>query len=231
MAGVFGVRKHTTLVYGMGVNDVDYVTETRLTTILPNGKRKSKVVWICPYYTRWKNMLRRCYCTGESRYLPTYIEAKVCDTWLSLSNFKTWMETQNWQGLQLDKDILIRGNKTYSPDTCAFVPSYINKLLLVRENDRGPYPLGVSKESVPKDMMKPLNKPFTSHLRSLKLGRFATPEEAHRAWQLAKADSIEISVSQWREESSYRLDVAGSLLERVIQLRTHAENRVETTFL
>lgn len=106
------------LVYGIGINDSGY----RVSSIV-NGKRVS-----CPYYSAWANMLNRCY--GESMLLarPGYSGVKVCDEWLVFSKFREWMEAQDWEGKQLDKDILT-DEAVYSPSTCAFVSSKINMLV------------------------------------------------------------------------------------------------------
>ena len=47
------------------------------------------------------------------------------------------------KGYHLDKDILTKGNKVYSEDTCVFVPNSLNQFLVSRVNFRGDNPLGV----------------------------------------------------------------------------------------
>ena len=51
------------------------------------------------------------------------------------------MESQEWEGKQLDKDIVIPGNKVYSPDACIFVDKRINNLMTSR-NSRA-LPIGI----------------------------------------------------------------------------------------
>ena len=46
--------------------------------------------------------------------------------------------------MHLDKDILCKGNKIYSPETCIFVPNNINILFVKRDKMRGEYPIGVN---------------------------------------------------------------------------------------
>jgi len=89
-------------------------------------------------------MLNRCYGKVHQDKFPTYKGCTVCDEWLVFSNFMLWMENQDWVGKQLDKDILIQGNKIYGPDTCLFVPEKINYLFCSSAERKGEYPIGVS---------------------------------------------------------------------------------------
>lgn len=113
--------KNKRLVYGVGNNDADYVVEKREEIGYVGGKRRRKLMWVCPYYQTWKDMIKRCYSTKCQEKFPTYKGCSVSADWHTFSNFKAWMEKQNWEGKQLDKDILIEGNKVYSPETCVFV--------------------------------------------------------------------------------------------------------------
>lgn len=107
------------LVYGVGINDVDYIIRI---------KKNKKLIWSCPFYIKWKTMLERCYSLKYQKKNPTYIGCSVCPEWRYFSAFRLWMENQKWQGLQLDKDLLVKGNKVYSPNTCCFLPQAINSL-------------------------------------------------------------------------------------------------------
>ena len=120
-------------VFGIGTNDADYQTQSK-----NNGKKTT-----CPYYRKWVGMLERCYSVKYQARRPTYIGATVAEEWLLFSTFKQWMETQDWEGLELDKDILVAGNKHYSPSTCCFVPRELNQLLNDRGASRGALPRGV----------------------------------------------------------------------------------------
>jgi hypothetical protein len=122
------------LVYGVGINDADYVTRPRI-----NGRRV-----ICPFYGKWMNMLARCYNPKYQAKQPTYIGCTVAEDWLTFSSFKAWMEKQDWEGKHLDKDLLEDGNKVYSPENCIFVSRAINNLLTDSAGKRGVYPQGVS---------------------------------------------------------------------------------------
>ena len=116
-------------VYGFGINDLDG-------PVTINGNNLK-------FYDVWYAMLTRCYSDKLQTRSPTYRGCSVCDEWLSLSTFKVWFDANYREGTALDKDILIPGNKVYSPDTCSFVPAYINSLLTDAGAIRGELPLGV----------------------------------------------------------------------------------------
>lgn len=112
--------KKGTLVYGVGTNDADY--QVAITEALGS---KRVIVWKCPYYQKWLNMLERVY--GSDR--AAYEGVSVCESWLTFSNFRSWMEVQDWQGKELDKDVL--GSSVYGPDACLFIHKVVNTLSIV----------------------------------------------------------------------------------------------------
>ena len=167
------------LLYGVGYFDGDY-TVTKTTRV--NGK--SKMIWICPYYDRWRHMLARCYSAKRLEKCSTYKGCKVCDEWLIFSNFKRWMEQQDWQDKELDKDLLIEGNKIYSPDTCIFVDRIVNTFILSCKKTRGNYLLGVIYDKERNLFRSECCNPFTK--KKEHLGRYSTEIEAHLAWKKRK---------------------------------------------
>lgn len=132
------MRKRTKLVYGVGINDANYRVR-----IVSHEGGKQKVLWSCPFYDRWANLLLRCYNKKELEKHPTYQGCSICEDWVYFSNFRRWMFSQNWEGKQLDKDILFPNNKVYSPETCVFVSQEVNKFLTDRRLHRGDLPIGV----------------------------------------------------------------------------------------
>ena len=99
-------------------------------------------------YIIWHSMMDRCYNPRRLEKHPTYKEATVCEEWLNFMNFRKWFDKNYYeienQKMELDKDILIKGNKVYSPNTCVFVPNHINTLFIKKDASRGKYPIGVS---------------------------------------------------------------------------------------
>ena len=101
-------------------------------------------------YKVWIGMLKRCYDENANRYdLYGGSGATVCEEWHNFQNFAEWYEENYYQvgneRMEIDKDILIKGNKIYSPQTCIIVPRTINSLFIKSNSIRGDYPIGVSK--------------------------------------------------------------------------------------
>jgi len=159
-------------VHGVGVNDTSGYVSSKV-----NGKKV-----FCPYYDRWKGMLRRCYSASEHKRSPSYIGCSVCDEWLLFSNFKKWMATQDWQGKQLDKDLLVQGNKIYSPECCLFVSKAINSLLTGDRSNKGDNPQGVSFNKCAKEYIANV---FTKG-KQVYIGSFCTSDLAFEAYKTAK---------------------------------------------
>lgn len=195
------------LVYGVGINDADYVVKKFETIGYVDGKRKRKQVWACPYFQTWKNMLNRCYSAKTQERYPAYAGCTVATEWLTFSNFKTWMESQDWEGKQLDKDLLFKGNKVYSADTCVFVTQTVNKFANDHRADRGEWIIGACWNKQAKKFEASCSNPFTK--KSEHLGLFTSELEAHNAWKKRK---IELA----HELAAIQTDprVAKALIER-----------------
>lgn len=82
-------------------------------------------------------MFRRCYSSKYKIKNETYKNVLCCEEWLLFSNFKSWMEKQEWKGRQLDKDLLSYKNEVYSPNLCIFVPKEINTFMIKSDKTRG----------------------------------------------------------------------------------------------
>lgn len=162
------------LLFGMATNDADYHVNPRV-----NGKIVS-----CPFYQAWVNMIRRGFSNSEKERYPTYRDVSVCAEWLLFSNFKSWMANQDWSGNHLDKDIIMPGNKIYSPHGCAFVTPSTNMFLTDRSNNRGKYKIGVCWHVRIKKFHSKVSNPFTGKREHL--GYFDDEESAYKAWKSRK---------------------------------------------
>lgn len=176
----------------------------------------------CPYQRRWKTMISRCYSTYVHKHRPSYADKVVYEPWLLFSTFKSWMDRQVFEGLELDKDILIAGSKIYSPETCCFVPSEVNNTVLLKAK-KNSLPFGVSLTG----------KKFRARLfkdkKDWDLGSYETAQEAHKVWQWAKSVQIEDTIAWYATQKSFRTDVAEALTSRVWKLRINHASNVETT--
>ena len=177
------------MVYGVGVNDSP-------TPVQKNKKVNGKTVcvWRCTVYNRWIMMLQRCYSESYQRRKPTYKGCTVCDEWLYFSNFKSWMEQQDWEGKELDKDILFKGNKVYSPDTCIFVHGTVNIFIKDNKNNRGMYPIGVTWNKSRGVFVSRVNNPITGIPEYL--GSFNNPVDAHNLWKARKRELVLLLVGE-----------------------------------
>ena len=174
-----GLYKRNKLVYGIGINDADYNVHEY---VLVDGNYK--LVWRCPYYRTWKDMLQRCYSEKLHLRHSTYIGCSVCDEWFTFSNFKKWMEQQDWDGKHLDKDLLKEGNKVYCPEYCLFVDQRINNFVTDSGAIRGEHMIGVHWHKRDGKFQANCSNPFTGKKEFL--GYFTNELEAHIAWKSRK---------------------------------------------
>jgi len=163
------------LIQGFGINDANYNV-----TLQENINGRWVQTWRCPYYGVWRGVIARCRSSKALAVAPTYNGCTIYEPWSSFMTFRDWMMTQDWQGKQLDKDILFEGNKHYSPETCCFVDARVNTFIIERGVDRGEYPLGVHLYKRTGKFQAICSNPFTNTKEHL--GYFITPEDAHLAW-------------------------------------------------
>lgn len=157
------------LVHGWGINDLI-------------GKYHCNFS-LCPIYKTWKKMIGRCHDPKYHETRPTYIGCSITEEWRTLSSFKKWMESKSYQGLSLDKDILLVGNTEYNPSNCTFVPKAVNSFFtFIKTKDNG-LSYGVSWcES--ENCYKAYCADLTGKNKTL--GRFADPEIAGEAYRVFK---------------------------------------------
>ena len=164
-----GVTGDEGTVYDHGINDMTGMSHIK-------------------YYQTWTGMLQRCYSAKYLEKHTTYKGCSVCPEWLYLSVFHAWMQAHDgyWEGLELDKDILVIGNKVYSPQTCMCVSHAVNVLLPDSGATRGEWAQGVHFD-------KPMGK-FEAQIaidgKVKNLGLFDSEDEAEEAYLAAKSDNI-----------------------------------------
>ena len=196
----------TKLVQGIGFNEKDY-------TRLNNGKQLKE-------YALWNSMLLRC----TQKYWdkkPTYTGTTCSENFKHYSFFYEWCQEQvgfgrfdeNGKCWQLDKDILIKGNKTYSENVCVFVPQRLNSLLLRREASRGAHLVGVYwLKNRSKFMAQCANKSG----KQIYLGVFDDEIRAFQAYKSFKEAYIKEVASEYKSQIDER--VYQALLDYTVEI-------------
>ena len=162
------------LTYGFGINDANYVVRPDV-----NGRQVT-----CPAYRAWRDMIKRCYSAKLHAMFPTYVDVNVCKEWKSFMAFRAWWIDHHVDGYQLDKD-LIGDGKLYSPETCIYVPQWLNNFTIDSRASRGDFPIGVSYDKRSGKYVARCSNPFGKIER---LGFFDCQDQAHMAWLSRKLE-------------------------------------------
>lgn len=157
------------------------------------------------HYSAWYDMLKRCY---DSKYIqqhPTYTGCEVYSLWRNFQVFAGWVDENYYEiegeRMALDKDILCKGNKIYSPDTCVFVPTRINSLFTKRDKCRGDLPIGVVYDKSRGKYMGYCDV----NGQQKHLGRYKTPNEAFQAYKNFKEQYIKEVAEEYKEKIPQKL--------------------------
>lgn len=161
-------------LWGVGINDVNYDINKHNT--------------MCPYYAKWSGMIKRVYQEPRKEKNMSYENTTVCDEWLTFSNFKIWMQGHDWEGKQIDKDILFPNNDTYAPDVCCFVSSELNSMFTTI----GSGLIGTSYHKHRKKFQASIN----IHGKQKYLGLYDTALDARKTYIVAKIAHIETFFSE-----------------------------------
>lgn len=148
-------------------------------------------------YLTWSNMIRRCYCKKNQIKKPTYAGCVVDDRFLKFQVFEAWASLQPGASLgwQLDKDILRKGNRTYSPELCCFVPGEINILFTNSRAKRGKWPVGVVKDK----RREGFRAGCSINGKHILAYKFPTPEDAFAHYKEMKEENIKRVAEKYRE--------------------------------
>ena len=155
-----------------------------------NGKRSDE-------FKIWYNMLERCYDPKLHEKEPTYKGCTVEEYLLNFQNMGNWINENYYEvpgeKMCLDKDILCKGNKIYSRETCIFVPHRINTLFTKCDNARGKNPIGVS------DLPSGNYQAYCNdgYGKQIKLGTYATKEEAFQVYKQYKEKVIKETIDSY----------------------------------
>lgn len=184
--------KKRKLIYGVATLDVDFASN--------NDDMTNKA------YNAWYNMLQRCYYKNYQESSPTYKGCSVCDEWLYFSNFLNWFKKHYVNGYAIDKDLLVFGNKVYSPATCCMIPGEINAMIVTRQRKSGRFGKGIS--ITPKGryiaFVKKRNKTYN-------LGHFDTIEDAFAAYKQGKIAYVREVADAYYKEGKITKEVYDAL--------------------
>lgn len=183
-------NKTNRLVGGIGTNNNEYPS-----------KRDGKLI---KEYDLWKTMLRRCAEKCWNEY-PTYAGTTCSENFKSYTFFYEWCQEQvgfgrkdeNGKCWNLDKDLLVKGNKLYSEDTCVFVPASINTLLVKNDADRGELPIGTCLHTITKKFMAQCQD---GSGQQKNLGYFHSAQEAFQAYKIFKEAYIKKVANDYRTQ-------------------------------
>lgn len=183
-------------VYGIG-----YIGEGKYKTS-ENGKNTR-------VYDTWHDMIKRCYSDKFHKRNPTYIDCEVDEEWLNFQNFAEWYENNYYEiegeRMQLDKDILHKGNKIYSPDNCIFVPQTINSLFIKCDKSRGESVIGATPVNGKYRTRCWLIDPKTSKSKQEYLGLYDTQEKAFQVYKYYKEKNIKEVADYYKDEIPQKL--------------------------
>ena len=169
-----------------------------------NGKLRDENGKIDKSYSVWKNMLRRCYSDECQKKETTYRGCYVCKEWHNYSNFKKWYD-ENYYDIEgevmcLDKDILHKGNKIYSPNTCCVVPNNINVMFTKCNKARGKYPIGVTFYKDANKYRAQCRTFYNGKTQQKYLGLYNTIDDAFNAYKQFKEANIKQIADEYKDK-------------------------------
>ena len=183
-------EKRKSPICGVGINDYEDV-------IYINGQ-------MIQSYRIWCGIIYRCYDSNFHKKHPSYSHCGVCDEWKYFSNFKGWFDEHYIEGWDIDKDLLLKGNKVYSPETCCFLPPEINCMLTKSDRKRGKYPIGVTFRIPRNKFRAQMSIMVQEKKKKIHLGHFDSPQEAFQAYKIAKEAYLREVSEKWKDKLDKR---------------------------
>lgn len=166
-----------------------------------------------PTHQVWHDMLKRVYSYRSDAQSRVYAGTSVHPHWHNFQNFAAWYhERIDRFGLvehiwELDKDLLVPGNRQYGPETCCVIPQHVNTLFTDHSIARGKYPLGVSIDNAARGAKFVAS--VSGSAKGRRIGRYHTISDAQRAYWSEKFRVIqETAIRYWQylpEPLAYRL--------------------------
>lgn len=181
-------------VYGVGYDTGKY------------GFKKSQNGQKTKALSVWKDMLFRCYSPkAKDCYKDCYVDCK----WHDFQEFASWFYERHFEGFELDKDILVNGNRVYSEDTCCLVPRNLN---MFKVHTRGKSVIGVVKNS---------NGTYTSYCndsygKTINLGTRSEESEAFNLYKNYKENLARIIARRYKTIEGFDERVYDALMNYTV---------------
>ena len=155
-------------------------------------------------YKLWTKVLERCYDIKYHNRYPTYKDCEMSNKFKYFPYFMKWCNKQigfdskddKGKPFALDKDLLVKGNKIYSEDTCVFLPRELNNLLTKNNSLRGEYPIGVSYDK----RVSKFQASVSFEGKNKRLGYFDCEEKAFLAYKETKELRIKEVANKWKDQ-------------------------------
>lgn len=143
----------------------------------------------------WRGMRARCIKNGaQQRRNPMCIDSTLSQEFFSFEGFYCWYMEQpafNLDGYEVDKDLIRRGNKHYSRETCFLLPKALNLFFSTKSAAKSGLLTGVRKTP---------SGSFHARIRingkSQHVGSYETEMAAHSAYINAKNNETRRWVSR-----------------------------------
>ena len=157
------------------------------------------------YYEDWHSILQRGFDEKYKNKRPTYKDVTINPELYNFQNFAEWWHNNYYEiegeMMDIDKDIIVKGNKEYRFDRMIFVPHRINSLFVKNDAKRGNYPLGVSyskQTNTYRAKCSILNKEGKRIIKHI--GCYNSPEEAFLAYKEFKEQYIKQVADEYKDK-------------------------------
>lgn len=203
------VRGDVRSPYDLSIYGIGYLGEGKYKAYINN---KATI-----QYSKWFNMMSRCYDEKSHARYPNYKECSVDVQWHNFQSFAKWFDENYYEvegeKMCLDKDILTKGNKIYSPETCIFVPERINILFINRNMHRGDFPIGVSYD---KTSNKYSAQCSIGNGKRKHLSNHNTPEEAFYSYKKFKEQLIKQIAEEYKKRIP--LNLYNAMINYIVEI-------------
>ena len=149
-------------------------------------------------YRTWRRIYDKCYSEKYHKDHPTYKNCTIGTEWHNFQVFGDWFE-ENWKpwmdsSWHLDKDLLVKGNKMYSSETCCIVPQEINNIFVKHTVNCEGTPVNIRISKSRKKYEARIRKEgIATHLKTCE-----TLEEAFKVHKVAKEIRIKEIADKWK---------------------------------